>query len=68
MSESKFIVKGMTCSGCMTKVTTAVTGVAGVTDVDVDISNGELTVVGESPVDPAAVHKAVNAAGYEIAS
>ncbi|KAA5838082.1 heavy-metal-associated domain-containing protein [Saccharopolyspora indica] len=68
MSESTFVVKGMTCSGCMSKVTTAVTGVDGVTDVDVDISNGELTVVSDSPVDPEAIRKAVGDAGYEIAS
>lgn len=68
MCESTFVVKGMTCSGCMSKVTTAVTGVDGVTDVDVDISNGELTVVSKSPVDADAIRKAVNEAGYEVAS
>ncbi|MEU6265693.1 MULTISPECIES: heavy-metal-associated domain-containing protein [Saccharopolyspora] len=68
MSESTFVVKGMTCSGCMSKVTSAVTGVEGVTDVDVDISNGELTVVSASPVDPDAIRKAVNEAGYQVAS
>ncbi|SDY90152.1 Copper chaperone CopZ [Saccharopolyspora shandongensis] len=68
MSESTFVVKGMTCSGCMSKVTSAVTGAEGVTDVDVDISNGELTVVSASPVDPDAIRKAVNEAGYQVAS
>ncbi|MGW5647759.1 heavy-metal-associated domain-containing protein [Saccharopolyspora sp. NPDC003752] len=68
MSESTFVVEGMTCSGCMSKVTSAVTGVEGVTDVDVDISNGELTVVSASPVDPDAIRKAVNEAGYQVAS
>ncbi|MEU5852840.1 heavy-metal-associated domain-containing protein [Saccharopolyspora shandongensis] len=68
MSESTFVVKGMTCSGCMSKVTSAVTGVEGVTDVDVDISNGELTVVSASPVDPDAIRKAVSEAGYQVAS
>jgi copper chaperone len=59
-------VKGMTCSGCMNKVTGAVTAVAGVTDVDVDISNGELTVVSDTEVDPQIVRNAVSEAGYEI--
>ncbi|GAB3671709.1 heavy metal-associated domain-containing protein [Saccharopolyspora sp. ID03-671] len=68
MSESTFIVKGMTCSGCMSKVSTAVTAVDGVTDVDVDISNGELTVISESPVSPEVIRNAVNEAGYEVAS
>lgn len=67
MGTSVYTVKGMTCSGCMNKVTTAVSGVDGVADVDVDISNGEVTVVSESPVDPELVRNAVAAAGYEIA-
>ncbi|MER7083662.1 Copper chaperone CopZ [Saccharopolyspora antimicrobica] len=67
MAQATFVVKGMTCSGCMTKVTNAVTGVAGVSDVDVDISSGELTVTGESAVDTEAVRRAVGDAGYEIA-
>lgn len=68
MSTSVYTVKGMTCSGCMSKVTAAVTGVDGVADVDVDISNGELTVISESPVDPELVRAAVSEAGYEIAN
>ncbi|GAA4867339.1 MULTISPECIES: heavy-metal-associated domain-containing protein [Saccharopolyspora] len=68
MGESTYIVKGMTCSGCMNKVTGAVTGVAGVTEVDVDISDGRLTVVGDSSVDPEAIRRAVGEAGYELAS
>lgn len=67
MSTSVYTVKGMTCSGCVNKVTGAVSGVDGVADVDVDISNGEVTVVSEAPVDPDLVRKAVTDAGYEIA-
>lgn len=66
MTTSVYVVKGMTCSGCMNKVTTAVTGVVGVTDVDVDISNGEITVISDAPVDPQLVRAAVGQAGYEI--
>ena len=66
MSTSVFTVKGMTCTGCMNKVTGAVTAVAGVTDVDVDISNGELTVVSAAEVDPQSVRDAVAEAGYEV--
>lgn len=68
MSTSVYTVKGMTCSGCMNKVTAAVTGVDGVADVDVDISNGELTIISDSPVDSDLVRAAVTEAGYEIAN
>lgn len=68
MSTSVYTVKGMTCSGCMNKVTDAVSGVEGVADVDVDISNGEVTVISDAPVDPQLVRRAVTEAGYQIAS
>ncbi|MGC7101310.1 heavy-metal-associated domain-containing protein [Amycolatopsis lurida] len=67
MNSSVYTVKGMTCSGCMAKVTNAVTGLDGVSDVDVDISNGELTVFSEAPVDDERVRAAVKDAGYEMA-
>jgi copper chaperone CopZ len=51
MSTNVYPVKGMTCSGCLNKVTSTVTGVDGVTDVDVDIASGELTVTSGTPID-----------------
>ncbi|RSM75691.1 copper resistance protein CopZ [Amycolatopsis sp. WAC 01375] len=66
MSTTVYTVKGMTCSGCMTKVTTAVNGVAGVSDVDADIATGEVTVVSDQPLDARLVRSAVEKAGYEV--
>ncbi len=68
MDNNVYVVKGMTCSGCMTKVTNAVTSVAGVDDVDVDITTGEVTVLSDAPVDDRLVRAAINQAGYEVAS
>ncbi|CAM3368098.1 heavy metal-associated domain-containing protein [Kibdelosporangium persicum] len=68
MNSSVFTVKGMTCTGCMTKVTNAVTGLDGVNDVDVDISNGELTVLSETPVDADRIRQAIKEVGYEVVS
>ncbi|NBH03472.1 heavy-metal-associated domain-containing protein [Amycolatopsis sp. SID8362] len=68
METSVYTVKGMTCSGCMNKVTGAVGGVAGVSQVDADIASGELTVVSEGPVDAQLVRSAVKEAGYEVVS
>jgi len=58
-------VVGMTCNGCVNKVTKAVTGVEGVEDVDVDVSDGTLEVIGQA--DDAAIRAAVAKVGYKIA-
>ncbi|SDP37139.1 Copper chaperone CopZ [Actinopolyspora xinjiangensis] len=68
MSTSVYTVKGMTCSGCMNKVSTAVNGVEGVEDVDIDISTGQLTVTGRDSLDAGSVRQAVQNAGYEVVS
>jgi copper chaperone len=64
-SAATYTVVGMTCNGCVNKVTNAVTEIAGVDDVDVDVSNGTLEVVGE--IDDAAIRAAVAQVGYKIA-
>ena len=64
-STATYTVVGMTCNGCVNKVTNAVTDIAGVEDVDVDVSNGTLEVVGQ--IDDAAIRAAVAQVGYTIA-
>jgi copper chaperone len=63
-STTTYAVAGMTCNGCVNKVTNAVTGVPGVEDVDVDVSTGTLEVIGSA--DDAAVRAAVAEVGYAI--
>jgi copper chaperone CopZ len=65
-STATYTVVGMTCNGCVNKVTNAVTEIAGVDDVDVDVSNGTLEVVGQ--IDDAAIRAAVAQVGYQIAN
>ena len=60
-------VKGMTCSHCALSVTEAVSDVAGVRAVDVDLATGRLAVSGNE-VSDAAIAAAVADAGYEVAS
>ncbi|MFI9813777.1 heavy-metal-associated domain-containing protein [Saccharothrix variisporea] len=60
-----FVVQGMTCGGCASKVTGAVQAVAGVQDVRVDLAGGRLSVTG--PVDESAITAAVEGAGYAVA-
>ena len=67
MSTSTYTVTGMTCGHCVSSVTEEVSQVPGVTDVQVDLATGGLTVTSEAPVDDAAVRAAVEEAGYEVA-
>ena len=62
-----YTVTGMTCGHCVSSVTEEVSEVPGVTDVDVVLETGQLTVTSEAPVDRAAVEAAVAEAGYQVA-
>jgi len=61
-------VTGMTCGHCVLSIKSAVGAVDGVTDVDVDLSTGQVTITSDGPVDLSAVGAAVDDAGYELAS
>ena len=63
---STYTVSGMTCSHCVASVTEEVTKIPGVTDVQVDLTTGAVTVASQSPVDNTAVKDAVEEAGYEL--
>jgi copper chaperone CopZ len=67
MSTSTYTVVGMTCGHCVNSVTEEVTQVPGVTDVDVDLATGGLTVTSDTQVDDAAIRAAVEEAGYSVA-
>ena len=65
LPETDFVVQGMTCGGCAGKVARAVEALDGVSETDVDLATGTLTVVGTADAD--AVTAAVEAAGYRVA-
>nr|WP_203737439.1 heavy-metal-associated domain-containing protein [Actinoplanes italicus] len=64
---STFTVKGMTCSHCVQSVTQELSALPGVTDVQVDLASGGVTVASDAPVSDEAVRAAVDEAGYELA-
>jgi copper chaperone len=66
MSTSTVTVLGMTCNHCALSVREEVGAIAGVTDVDVDLKSGRVTVDSGAPVDPNAIKRAVEEAGYEL--
>jgi len=67
-TTASYTVVGMTCGHCVSSVTEEVSAVAGVSDVQVDLASGAMTVTAPSGVDDAAVRTAVAEAGYEVAS
>ena len=67
MHTTTYKVVGMTCGHCVSSVTSAIGDLDGVTNVDVDLDTGAVTVTSSEPLDGAAVAAAVDDAGYELA-
>ena len=67
MATQTYTVTGMTCSHCVNSVSDEVGKIPGVTDVQVDLTSGTVTVTSDQPVDDTAVAAAVDEAGYELA-
>lgn len=67
MVTREFVVEGMTCGHCVQAVTTEVQGVAGVSEVSVELEGGRLVVTGDD-LDDAAIAAAVDEAGYHLVS
>ncbi|HEX2701419.1 MAG TPA: cation transporter [Acidimicrobiales bacterium] len=68
MASQTFVVTGMTCDHCKWAVTTELRRLDGVTDVDVDLGTGTVTVAASRPLDRAELAAAIDEAGYELAS
>ena len=64
---STYTVTGMTCAHCVSAVTSELSGLTGVDDVQVDLGSGAVTVTSAAPLDDDAVRAAVDEAGYELA-
>jgi copper chaperone CopZ len=60
-------VTGMTCAHCVAAVTEELTALADVTDVDVELASGTVTVVSGRELSTTEVGAAVVEAGYEMA-
>ncbi|HEX5542852.1 MAG TPA: heavy-metal-associated domain-containing protein [Micromonospora sp.] len=68
MQTKTYTVTGMTCGHCVKAVSTEVGQIPGVTDVQVDLGNGTVTVTSETPLDDDTVRAAIDEAGYQLAS
>ncbi|GAB3432678.1 heavy-metal-associated domain-containing protein [Actinophytocola sediminis] len=68
MTTNTYTVTGMTCDHCVAAVRTELSGIAGVTEVAVDLGSGQVTVTSEGPLSTDDVRAGVDEAGYELAS
>lgn len=66
MSVTTYTVSGMTCGHCVSSVTEELTAVAGVTDVDVQLATGAVTVTSTRELSRDEVAAAVTEAGYAL--
>ena len=67
MTTETYTVQGMTCGHCVSSVTEEVSELPGVTDVQVDLDSGRVTVSADQPVGEEKVRAAVEEAGYSVA-
>lgn len=66
-TTTTYTVAGMTCGHCVAAVTEEVSKIEHVTDVQIDLTSGAVTVQSNEAIDPAAFGAAVVEAGYEVA-
>jgi copper chaperone len=67
-TTTSFTVTGMTCDHCAASVREELGNVDGITEVDVELATGTVTVTADCPVDGSEVAAAVEAAGYKVAA
>ncbi|MDQ2845093.1 MAG: heavy-metal-associated domain-containing protein [Actinomycetota bacterium] len=67
MTTMTYTVTGMTCGHCVSAVSTEIGKLPGVSDVQVDLPTGAVTVTSAAPLSLAQVADAVDEAGYELA-
>ena len=66
MTQLTMSISGMTCGHCVSSVTEEVAKLDGVTNVDVDLATGRVTVDSDQPLEDEAFAAAVDEAGYQV--
>jgi copper chaperone len=59
-------VKGMSCSHCAAAVTKALKELPGVSQVQVDLASGRVTLANANPIPQEELARVIKAAGYEL--
>ncbi|WP_405114163.1 cation transporter [Micromonospora sp. NBC_01405] len=66
MITTTYQVQGMTCGHCASSVSTEIGAIEGVSDVQVELAAGRVTVTSEGPLETDTVRAAVDEAGYDL--
>ena len=59
-------VSGMTCGHCVSAVTMELSLLPSVTEVDVDLESGQVTITSNTALEQAQLATAIDEAGYEL--
>jgi copper ion binding protein len=68
VATNTYTVTGMTCQHCVGSVRGEVSQIPGVTDVQVDLESGKVTVTSDEPIAVETIRASVDEAGYELVS
>jgi copper chaperone CopZ len=61
-----FLVSGMTCGHCVAAVKEEVAKLPSVTEVEIDLASGAVTVLSGEALDTVAIDAAIDEAGYAV--
>ena len=64
--EQELTISGMTCGHCAQTLTTALSALRGVENVDVDVASGRVILNVAHPLSTNALTQAVSEAGFEL--
>ena len=59
-------VSGMTCGHCVSAVTMELSLLPSVTEVDVDLESGQVTITSDTALEQTQLATAIDEAGYEL--
>ncbi len=66
MKTTQIKVSGMTCGHCVNSVTEELQTISGVTQVNVDLESGNVTIESGTELDADQIEAAIKEAGYEV--
>ncbi|MEY2673099.1 MAG: hypothetical protein RLZZ508_976 [Actinomycetota bacterium] len=66
MTTTQIKVSGMTCGHCVNSVTEELQTISGVTQVNVDLESGNITIESGTELDADQIEAAIKEAGYEV--
>lgn len=68
LMQTSLKIKGMTCGHCVAAVTQELSAILGVSQVDVDLDSGQVTVISAESLPQELISSAIDEAGYELVS